>query len=49
MFEICSTTVATLAIVLYFQARHSARAIRRKRARVPKGGGALHIHPQDLS
>ncbi|MEP0156551.1 hypothetical protein [Pseudophaeobacter sp.] len=45
MFEVFSTTAATLAIVLYFQARHCARIIRRNRANAPEPLRSMQIDP----
>jgi len=49
MFEIFSTSLATLAIVLYLQARHSARVIRRKRDNAPASLKSMQIHPGEIS
>ncbi|MEP4036226.1 MULTISPECIES: hypothetical protein [unclassified Pseudophaeobacter] len=48
MFEVFSTSLATLAIVLYLQARHSARIIRRNRDNAPETLKSMQIHPREL-
>jgi hypothetical protein len=45
MLEVLVISLATLAIVFYLQARHSARAIRRNRARAADSVQSLLIHP----
>ncbi|MFC4213734.1 hypothetical protein [Pseudophaeobacter arcticus] len=48
MFEFFSTALATLAIVLYLQARHCARIIRRNRDNAPNAVRSLQIDPNEL-
>ncbi|MEP2716811.1 hypothetical protein [Pseudophaeobacter sp.] len=47
MVEILVTSLATLAIVLYLQARNSARIIRRNRDNARDPSHSLLIHPSD--
>ena len=47
MIEIFVTSMATLAIVLYLQARHCARIIRRNRDNARDGQCALLVHPTE--
>ena len=49
MFEVFSTSLATLAIVLYLQARQSARIIRRNRENAPEAVRSMQINPGELS
>jgi hypothetical protein len=49
MFEVFSTSLATLAIVLYLQARHSARIIRRNREQAPEALRSMQIDPREMS